>query len=58
LINTHKWKCEIDSKWTVDDSYRMFYEDKDQDGENISQEDRIELARLRVLKETGWPKEK
>lgn len=28
LTNSHVWKCEIDAKWTAEDSYRMFYEDR------------------------------
>jgi hypothetical protein len=58
LINTHKWKCEIDSKWTTDDSYRMFYEDKlHGDGQKLDQAARIELARRRALADTNWPEE-
>lgn len=56
LINTHKWKCEIDSKWTADDSYRMFYDDKNH-GERLTQEQRVEFARLRALSDAHWPEE-
>lgn len=31
LTNSKVWKCEIDTKWTAEDSYKMFYEDKDGD---------------------------
>jgi len=27
LTNSHVWKCEIDSKWTAENSYKMFYDD-------------------------------
>lgn len=59
LINTHKWKCEIDSKWTTDDSYSYFYGDKlHGEGQNLDQATRVELGRCRALKDAGWPKEK
>ncbi len=55
LVNTHKWKCEIDSRWTAEDSYRMFYQDHNLDGENFTQEKRIELAKLRALLDSNFP---
>lgn len=56
-INTHKWKCEIDSKWTTEDSYYYFYEDQDLDpaAANFSPGAKKELARLRALKDANWP---
>ena len=59
LINTHKWKCEIDSKWTAEDSYAYFYEDNiiDKAFAELSQEERVELARLRARRDVGWPEE-
>jgi len=56
LINTHTWKCEIDSRWTAEDSYKMFYDDNDLEGEDISQADKVELSRLRALKDVNHPK--
>ncbi len=55
LVNTHKWKCEIDSRWTSEDSYRMFYEDHNLGTENLTQEKRVELARLRALHDSKCP---
>ena len=57
LINTHKWKCEIDSKWTTDDSYHVFYEDKNHDGQRLSQEERVKSAQQRALSDAQWPEE-
>ena len=54
LINTHKWKCEIDSKWTTDDSYNMFYDDKNHD-DVLDHETRVEFARRRALLDAQWP---
>jgi len=55
LTNSQIFKCEIDEKWTVEDSYKMFYEDKSlEPGEKLSPEKRAELAKLRVLKDTNW----
>lgn len=54
LINTHKWKCEIDSKWTTEDSYRYFYEDK-YHGEKLTPDKRKEFARLRALRDANYP---
>lgn len=55
LINTQKWKCEIDSKWTVEDSYRMFYDDKDLDGLQLTQEERVELSARRARLDANYP---
>ena len=58
LINTHKWKCEIDSKWVAEDSFRYFYEDHNlalEEGESLSMQGKKELARLRALKDVNWP---
>ena len=57
LINTHKWKCEIDSKWTAENSYAYFYDDNNH-GESFTQEQRVEIARLRALSDANWPEEK
>jgi hypothetical protein len=56
LTNSHTWKCEIDSKWSAEDSYKMFYEDNlVEPGEKLTQADRVRLARLRVLRDTNYP---
>ncbi len=55
LINTHKWKCEIDTKWTAEDSYRMFYDDNDLDAIELTQEARVELAARRAKLDTNYP---
>lgn len=55
LTQTYKFKCEIDSRWTAEDSYKMFYDDNDLDGSDISQADRVELSRLRALKDVNHP---
>lgn len=55
LINTYKWKCEIDSRWATEDSYRMFYDDLDLGPEELTPEKRIELAELRARRDTNWP---
>ncbi len=58
LTNTHKWKCEIDSKWTAEDSYAFFYDDNYllEPGEKfLDPETRIKLGRLRALKDAEWP---
>lgn len=58
LINTYKWKCEIDSRWTAENSYQMFYGDHDLGPEELTLEKRRELAKLRALRDTNWPENK
>ncbi len=58
LINTHKWKCEIDSRWCTEDSYRMFYDDQDLENISLTQAEKVELSRLRALQDVNWPGEK
>lgn len=59
LTNSHVWKCEIDNKWTAEDSYKMFYEDNllDKEFADLTLEDRTELAKLRAKREVNWPEE-
>jgi hypothetical protein len=57
LINTHKWKCEIDTKWTAEDSYRMFYDDNDLDVSTLTPEDKALLAAKRAKLDVNWPEE-
>jgi hypothetical protein len=54
LINTHKWKCEIDGRWTAEDSYAMFYDDQDLSDTKLSQEEKIEFARIRALLDANY----
>lgn len=56
LTNSHVWKCEIDNKWTAEDSYKMFYEDHilDKEFSDLTKEDRVSLAKLRVQHDTNW----
>lgn len=61
LINTHKWKCELDNKWTAEDSYRMFYDDhfvgktSEEVKKELTQEKKVKLAKLRALADVNWP---
>lgn len=57
LINTHKWKCEIDSKWTAEDSYKMFYDDHNLEFGDLTAEDRAKFAALRAKRDLKWPEE-
>lgn len=57
LINTHKWKCEIDSKWTAEDSYKMFYDDHNLEFGDLTAGDRAKFAVLRAKRDLNWPEE-
>lgn len=57
LINSHKWKCEIDSKWATEDSNYYFYEDQGLESVDIKigPGEQKELTRLRALRDVNWP---